>query len=104
MKGLIDIPERILRTAAAEREFYVFEITDTGLDKKNYFDVMTDRVIPEFISRSRGLSAAIWKKQTEYQAKVRSKLRRCGVYYAYLESRKEIPETVTSVLNGEITD
>ena len=104
MKGLIDIPERILRTAAAEREFYVFEITDTGLDKKNYFDVMTDRVIPEFISRSRGLSAEIWKKQTEYQAQVRSKLRRCGVYYAYLESRKEIPETVTSVLNGEITD
>ena len=104
MKGLLEIPERVLRTAAAEREFYVFEIMDTSLDKKNYFDVLTDRMIPEFISRSRSLSSEIWKKQTEYQAQIRSKLRRCGVFYAYLENKKEIPETVTAVLNGEITD
>ena len=104
MKGLLEIPERILRTAAAEREFYVFEISDGSLDRRNYFDVQTDRMIPEFISRSKRLSAEIWKKQTEYQAQVRSKLRRCGVYYAYLENKKEIPETVTGVLNGEIAD
>ena len=104
MKGLLESPERVLRTAAAEREFYVFEIMDTSLDKKNYFDVLTDRMIPEFISRSRSLSSEIWKKQTEYQAQIRSKLRRCGVFYAYLENKKEIPETVTAVLNGEITD
>lgn len=104
MKGLLEIPERILRTAAAEREFYVFEISDTSLDRKNYFDVLTDRMIPEFISRSKKLSTEIWKKQTEYQAQIRSKLRRCGVYYAYLQHKKDIPETVTGVLNGEITD
>ena len=104
MKGLLEIPERILRTAAADREFYVFEISDGSLDKRNYYDVLTDRLIPEFISRSKGLAAEIWKKQTEYQAQVRSKLRRCGVYYAYLENKKEIPETVTGVLNGEIAD
>ena len=104
MKGLLEIPEKILRTAAAEREFYVFEISDGSFDRRNYFDVMTDRMIPEFISRCKGLSADIWKKQTEYQAQVRSKLRRCGVYYAYLENKKEIPETVTGVLNGEIAD
>ena len=104
MKGLLEIPERILRTAAAEREFYVFEIMDTSLDRKNYFDVLTDRMIPEFISRSKRLSSEIWKKQTEYQTQIRSKLRRCGVYYAYLEGKKEIPETVTGVLNGEIAD
>ena len=102
MKGLLEIPERILRTAATEREFYIFELSDGNFDSRNYFDVLTDRQIPEFISRSRGLSAAIFKKQTEYQAQVRSKLRRCGVYYAYLEDKKEIPETVTGVLNGEI--
>ena len=104
MKGLLEIPEKILRTAAAEREFYVFEISDGSFDRRNYFDVLTDRMIPEFISRSKRLSAEIWKKQTEYQAQVRSKLRRCGVYYAYLENKKEIPETVTGVLNGEIAD
>ena len=104
MKGLLEIPERILRTAATEREFYVFELSDGNFDRRNYFDVLTDRQIPEFISRSRGLSAEIFKKQTEYQAQVRSKLRRCGVYYAYLEDKKDIPETVTGVLNGEIAD
>ena len=104
MKGLLEIPERILRTAAAEREFYVFEISDGSLDKRNYYDVLTDRMIPEFISRSKRLAREIWKKQTEYQEQVRSKLRRCGVYYAFLEQKKEIPETVTGVLNGEIAD
>lgn len=104
MKGLLEIPERILRTAATEREFYVFEVSDGSFDRRNYYDVLTDRMIPEFISRSKGLSAEIWKKQMEYQAQVRSKLRRCGVYYAYLDDKKEIPETVTGVLNGEIAD
>ncbi|MCR5209591.1 MAG: DUF58 domain-containing protein [Lachnospiraceae bacterium] len=104
MKGLLEIPERILRTAATEREFYVFEISDGSFDRRNYYDVLTDRMIPEFISRSKGLSAEIWKKQTEYQAQVRDKLRRCGVFYAYLDDKKEIPETVTGVLNGEIAD
>ena len=104
MKGLLEIPERILRTAATEREFYVFEVSDGSFDRRNYYDVLTDRMIPEFISRSKGLSAEIWKKQMEYQAQVRSKLRRCGVFYAYLDDKKEIPETVTGVLNGEIAD
>ena len=104
MKGLLEIPERILRTAATEREFYVFEVSDGSFDRRNYYDVLTDRMIPEFISRSKGLSAEIWKKQMEYQAQVRSKLRRCGVFYAYLDDKKEIPETVTCVLNGEIAD
>ena len=104
MKGLLELSEKMLRNAAAEREFYVFEISDGSFDSKNYFDVLTDRMIPEFISRSKGLTAEIQKKQKEYQAQVRSKLRRCGVYYACLDDKKKIPEMVTGVLNGEIAD
>ena len=104
LKGMYDIPEKALRAAASGREFYAFEISDGTFDRRNYFDVLSDRFIPGFFSRSKKLSEEIWKKQEEYQTQVRNKLRRCGVVYAYLEDEKEIPETVTKVLNGEITD
>ena len=62
------------------------------------------RRIPEFLTFDNGFAADIRKKWDECQAVVRKKLRRAGVYYAYLEDLREIPETVTLVLNGEITD
>jgi uncharacterized protein (DUF58 family) len=104
LKGLVELPEKLLRAMAAGRECYVFEISDANLGDAYHFDVFSDRLIPDFFGRNRGLKAALWERQQELQDEVREKLRRCGAYYAYIEELKEIPETVTKVLNGEITD
>ena len=43
-------------------------------------------------------------RKNAIQMEVRTKLRRSGALYAYLEDTDEMPDTVTKVLNGEITD
>ena len=102
--GLYHLDENLLRAAAAGRDFYVFQVSDAEWGGKAFYNAQSKRRIPEFLTFDNGFAADIRKKWDECQSVVRKKLRRAGVYYAYLEDLREIPETVTLVLNGEITD
>lgn len=102
--GLVHLDETLLRSAARGREFYIFEIADAGWGKSNFYRADTRHTIPGFFSFSGKLAREIAEQQSSKKMQVRQKLRRSGVVYAHLEDTREIPEIVTKVLNGEITD
>ncbi|MCR4902226.1 MAG: DUF58 domain-containing protein [Butyrivibrio sp.] len=102
--GLYNLDERLLRTVANGRDFYVFQVSDVDWGGKAFYNARNKKRIPEFMTLNRKLARQIKDKKDEYQKLVRIKLRRAGTFYAYLEDLKEIPETVAMVLNGEITD
>lgn len=102
--GLYHIDERLLRAVASGRDFYVFQVSDTDWGSGAFYNAQSKRRIPEYMTMNKRMAREINRKRDEYQNAVRKKLRRAGAYYAYLEDLREIPETVTMVFNGEITD
>jgi len=102
--GLYHLNENLLRAVASGRDFYVFQVSDVDWGGKRFYNAQTKIKIPEFMTFNKKLSREIQKRKDECQIEVRKKLRRAGTYYAYLEDLREIPETVTMVLNGEVTD
>lgn len=104
LRGLAVMDGKLLRMVAQGREFYVFEVSDADWGVHRLYNVQTERVIPEIISFDKKLTKEIQVRKNAIQMEVRTKLRRSGALYAYLEDTDEIPDTVTKVLNGEITD
>lgn len=104
LQGLVLLDEKVLRMTAQGREFYVFEVSDAQWGEQPLYDAAAERVIPGFLCLNRRLAREISRRREQIQSEVRQKLRHSGTLYAYLEDTREIPETVTKVLNGEITD
>ena len=104
LQGLAELDGKLLRMVAQGREFYVFEVSDVDWGKHRLYNTCTESVIPDDISLNKRLANEILEHKNKVQMEVRTKLRRSGALYAYLEDTDEIPDTVTKVLNGEITD